>query len=151
MSDPIGASPLRLPIDGGWVADVPVSAPNLLDGAQARGHVRRNEAIATAVMSDAVSAPDLPFGRVVRSDALAFVQSLPDRSVSLVLSSPPYLWKRTYGDDPAEVGRELTVTASLAWTRWLFAEFARVLRPDGRTKRTLGPTPGWAVAVYPGW
>ena len=149
--DPRVSVTLRLPInDGCAVADVPVSAPNLLDGAQARGHVRRNEAIATAVMSDAVSAPDLPFGRVVRSDALAFVQSLPDRSVSLVLSSPPYLWKRTYGDDPAEVGRELTVTAYLGWTRRLFAEFARVLRPDGWVYWNVGDTYATVPSGYRG-
>ena len=144
-----GRPALRLPIDAGIAVDaVPVT--NARDGSHARGHARRNGEIASAVMSDRVSSAALPFGRVVRSDALAFVQSLPDRSVSLVLSSPPYLWKRTYGDNPAEVGRELTVTAYLAWTRRLFAEFARVLRPDGWVYWNVGDTYATVPSGYRG-
>lgn len=56
---------------------------------------------------------------------------LRDGSVACVITSPPYLGERIYGDDDAEVGRSRTVreylNETLAWT----SEVRRVLRPDG--------------------
>jgi len=50
--------------------------------------------------------------RVVRSDALAFLRDLPDDSVDLVFTSPPYLAARTYG-----IGADIKCPEK--WTAWM--------------------------------
>ncbi len=48
----------------------------------------------------------LPIDTVVHADSLAFISSLPDESVDLVMTSPPYWGLRDYGVD-GQIGLEL--------------------------------------------
>jgi len=73
-----------------------------------------------------------PWGRAYNADALGLLKQLPDDSVSLVFTSPPFALKRqkAYGNvTPAEY---------IEWL-WPFAqEIHRVLQPDGSFVMELG-------------
>ena len=60
-------------------------------------------------------------------DALAILPTLPDNSVDLILTDPPYY--KVKGD--AWDRQWATATEYLAWLDKVLAEFARVLRPNG--------------------
>src|SRR5438128_9591688 len=71
-------------------------------------------------------------GRAYHADALAVLRQLPDNSVSLVLTSPPFALRRqkAYGNVPA--------TEYVEWF-WPFArEIHRVLKADGSFVFDLG-------------
>jgi site-specific DNA-methyltransferase (cytosine-N4-specific) len=75
-----------------------------------------------------------PHGRCYNLDALHLLQSLPEDSVSLVLTSPPFALRRkkSYGNVSAEDYVE--------WFTPFAAEIHRVLRPDGSFVLDLGGT-----------
>lgn len=72
------------------------------------------------------------WGRAYQGDALDILRAVPDESVSLVLTSPPFALRRqkAYGNvSPDEYGEWL----------WPFAlEIQRILRPDGSFVMELG-------------
>jgi DNA modification methylase len=45
----------------------------------------------------------LPVGRILCGDALTVLKTLPDNSVDSCITSPPYLWKRNYGQETVTV------------------------------------------------
>lgn len=67
---------------------------------------------------------------IVQSDALAFLQSLPDESVNCIVTSPPYYALRDYGVD-GQLGMEPTLREYLDRLTAVFHEARRVLRSDG--------------------
>ena len=74
---------------------------------------------------------------VVQGNALAL--PLPDASVDLVVTSPPYHGLRDYGTGhPAELGSEATPTEFLAALWAATAEMKRVLKPSGSVFVNLG-------------
>jgi DNA modification methylase len=81
---------------------------------------------------DLVPAYTTPLGRAYHADALDVLRQLPDDSIALVLTSPPFALKRqkAYGNvAPGEY---------VEWL-WPFAvEIHRVLRPDGSFVLDLG-------------
>lgn len=89
--------------------------------------------------------------RIIHGDALAL--ELPDASVDLVVTSPPYFGLRTYLDDgtpvASQIGAEPTpegfVDALLAATE----EMVRVLRPEGSIWINLGDRYAGAVPGIP--
>ena len=89
--------------------------------------------------------------RIIHGDALAL--ELPDASVDLVVTSPPYFGLRTYLDDgtpvASQIGAEPTpegfVDALLAATE----EMIRVLRPEGSIWINLGDRYAGAVPGIP--
>ena len=89
--------------------------------------------------------------RIIHGDALAL--ELPDASVDLVVTSPPYFGLRTYLDDgtpvASQIGAEPTpegfVDALLAATE----EMTRVLRPEGSIWINLGDRYAGAVPGIP--
>lgn len=60
-------------------------------------------------------------------------QQLPirDHSVQCVVTSPPYLGQRIYGDHELELGQENSVARFVNEMQWVFMELARVLAPGG--------------------
>jgi site-specific DNA-methyltransferase (cytosine-N4-specific) len=75
-----------------------------------------------------------PLGRCYRADALDLLRELPDDSVALVLTSPPFALRRqkAYGN--------VAASEYVEWF-WPFAEeIYRVLRPDGSFVLDLGGT-----------
>lgn len=86
---------------------------------------------------------------------------LPDNSVDLVVTSPPYWQKRDYGHSD-QIGQESTPAAYVTAMMACLDEWARVLRPTGSVflnvgdsyfKRSLVGIPGRleAAAVDAGW
>lgn len=83
--------------------------------------------------------------RYVVGDVCAVLAELPDESVDLVLTSPPFLALRSYlpadhPDKAAEIGSEPTPAAFLTTLLTLTAEWGRVLAPHGSICVELGDT-----------
>lgn len=72
----------------------------------------------------------------VQSDALTFLKALPDNSVQLHVTSPPYNISKSYdGSDDA-----MAHVAYLGWQVQLIAELQRTLRPSGTIVYQVGTT-----------
>ena len=70
-------------------------------------------------------------------DALTIAQTLPDRSVQSIVTSPPYFGLRDYGED-LQMGAEGTPADYVAGMVGLFRELRRVLAEDGTLWLNLG-------------
>ena len=76
---------------------------------------------------------------LLHGDCRDQLQTLPDRSVQTVITSPPYYGLRVYNPgDPREIGQEPTPAAYVAALVAVFAECWRVLRDDGTLFLNLG-------------
>ena len=67
------------------------------------------------------------------------MDELPDESVNLVITSPPYYSKRNYGI-PDQIGLESTIDEYLDSLNRVFAETKRVLKEDGALFVVIGDT-----------
>lgn len=70
-------------------------------------------------------------------DSLTVLQRIPDRSVNLVLTSPPYYQQRDYGVDGA-IGNEDSLDEYVERLLSVFAECVRILTEDGHIVFNLG-------------
>ncbi len=77
--------------------------------------------------------PTMP---IARSDAIQV--PIRDRSVQCVVTSPPYLGQRIYGDSELELGREPRVYDFVTLMGEFGEEMQRVLKPDGLLWLNLG-------------
>jgi DNA modification methylase len=73
---------------------------------------------------------------LIRADAGRL--PLADNSVQTVVTSPPYLRQRVYGDSDLEGGREETLEAYVQWLAGVFDELRRVLHPSGHAWLNIG-------------
>lgn len=71
------------------------------------------------------------------SDALTYLQALPDESINCCVTSPPYFNLRDYGTD-GQIGLETTPAEYVAALVAVFREVRRVLRSDGVMFLNLG-------------
>ena len=69
--------------------------------------------------------------RILVGGALKRLRELPDESVHLCVTSPPYWGLRAYQGDPGMIGLEPTFDEHVANLLEVFREVRRVLRPDG--------------------
>lgn len=75
-------------------------------------------------MKDAVCLPNV---QLVNADSLQFIKTLPDNSIDLIVTDPPYYRVKTCDWD-----RQWASQAEyLAWLDEFLAEFFRVLKPNG--------------------
>lgn len=77
----------------------------------------------------------LPLNQVLCGDSLSLIRNLPDNSIQLVITSPPYFQQRDYG---AGLGNEVTVEEYIANLLPLFRECVRVMKPEGSLVFNLG-------------
>ena len=77
----------------------------------------------------------LPLDQILCGDNLELIRELPDRSVQLVITSPPYFQQRDYGGG---MGNEACLEEYLDNLLSLFHECLRVLRDDGSLVFNLG-------------
>ena len=86
-------------------------------------------------MQDIKTTDDLPLDQIFCGDNLELIRQLPDRSVQLVITSPPYFQQRDYG---AGMGNETRLEEYLENLLTLFRECVRVVRDDGSLVFNLG-------------
>lgn len=75
--------------------------------------------------------------KIINSDVMEGLRSLPDESVNCVVTSPPYWGLRDYGVD-GQIGLEKTPQEFVARLVEVFREVRRVLRKDGTCFVNLG-------------
>lgn len=67
--------------------------------------------------------------RIINADVITGLRSLPDNSVHMVMTSPPYWGLRDYGEE-GQLGLEATLGEHIEKMVAVFREVRRVLRPD---------------------
>lgn len=77
----------------------------------------------------------IPIDQILCGDSFELIKTLPDASVHLVITSPPYYRQRDYGGG---MGNEETLQAYLDNLLSLFGECLRVLKDDGSIVFNLG-------------
>lgn len=78
-------------------------------------------------------------GKVHCSDALKFVERLPDDCVDFIMTSPPYWGLRDYGVE-GQIGLERHPREYIDRIALIFREVRRILRPHGSLYLNLGDT-----------
>ena len=87
------------------------------------------------------AAPAIPLNRIVCGDAAEQLGAIPDSSVDLVVTSPPYYQQRSYGRDGSgrgETGHEGTVEEYIGSVMAVFRECVRVTRDTGSIVFNMG-------------
>ena len=84
-----------------------------------------------------MSSPDkgVPIDQILCGDNLELIQQLPDGSIQLVITSPPYFQQRDYGSG---MGNEKSVNEYIEILLCLFRECVRVLTEDGNIVFNIG-------------
>lgn len=77
----------------------------------------------------------LPLDQIICGDAYELIKGIPDQSINLVMTSPPYFQQRDYGGG---IGNEETVERYIGNLMVLLGECVRVTRPDGSIVFNLG-------------
>lgn len=74
---------------------------------------------------------------IINGDVLRALRKLKDKSVQIVITSPPYLWLRNYGVK-GQIGLEKTPAEFIQILVEVFREIWRVLRDDGTVWLNMG-------------
>jgi DNA modification methylase len=69
--------------------------------------------------------------KLIKGDSLDVMRKMGSESVHLIVTSPPYYKKRSYGSSGKEIGNEESVSEYLTNLLYVFTEALRVLRNDG--------------------
>ena len=75
---------------------------------------------------------------LIRADARDVRQHVADHTVSCIVTSPPYLAQRLYGDDTAEIGLEDNLDSYVQALAGIFTQLRHTLRPDGVAWLNIG-------------
>ena len=86
-------------------------------------------------MQDSNATNAFPLDQILCGDNLELIRGLPDRSIQLVITSPPYFQQRDYG---AGMGNEGCLEEYLENLLSLFRECVRVIKDDGSLVFNLG-------------
>jgi len=82
-----------------------------------------------------------------KADVLDFLESIPDDSIALHLSSPPYNLSKPYGGCAA--ADTMRFTYFHGWMMQVISEMARTLRPGGVLCLNVGKTRDWNHQLVP--
>ena len=77
----------------------------------------------------------LPINQILCGDNFELIQKLPDRSIQLVITSPPYFQQRDYGSG---IGNEKNVDEYIDILLRLFHECVRVVKDEGSIVFNIG-------------
>lgn len=76
--------------------------------------------------------------KILCGDSLELIKILPDESVNLIITSPPYFQQREYTKDDKEIGNEKDVSEYIDKLSELFHECVRVTKRDGSIVFNIG-------------
>lgn len=79
---------------------------------------------------------DLPIDKIICGDAATILKQLPDKSVNLVITSPPYFQQREYAG--GEIGSESKVERYIEAIMEVFHESVRIVKNDGSIVFNMG-------------
>lgn len=80
----------------------------------------------------------MDWNQIICGDSFQIVSNIPDESVNLVLTSPPYWKQRIYTDKPEEIGQETSVEDYFFKLWQMFGECCRITKNDGSIVFNLG-------------
>lgn len=80
--------------------------------------------------------------QVICGDNLAIMKEIPDESIDMVLTSPPYWGLRDYGIGPDQLGLEPTPELYIEHLTEIFNEVKRILKKEGTFWLNMGDTYG---------
>jgi DNA modification methylase len=80
----------------------------------------------------------VPNNQVLQGDCLEVLENLPNESVDVIITSPPYFQQRDYGNGALGVGNEITEEEYLENILAIFTECVRVTKPTGSIVFNLG-------------
>ncbi len=69
--------------------------------------------------------------QVIYEDSLTILKQIPDDSIDLIVTSPPYFQQRDYGNGTSEIGSEKTEEEYLENLFKVFHECVRVIKKTG--------------------
>ncbi len=76
--------------------------------------------------------------RIICGDSLELIKKIPDNSINLIITSPPYFKQRDYGGFDKEIGNEKKVEEYIDNLLKLFHECVRVIKNDGNIVFNIG-------------
>jgi len=76
--------------------------------------------------------------RIICGDSLDLIKQIPDESINLIITSPPYFKQRDYGGFEKEIGNEEKVEEYINNLLKLFHECVRVIKKDGSIVFNIG-------------
>lgn len=76
--------------------------------------------------------------RILCSDAIEALRTIPDNSIQTIITSPPYYQQRDYGTGELQIGGEQKPEDYISRLAAVFSEARRVLRTDGLLWLNLG-------------
>lgn len=82
---------------------------------------------------------EMILNRIINSDCLEGLKTLPDNSIDCCVTSPPYWGLRDYGHE-GQIGMEETPDSFVKSLVWVFGEVKRALKPEGTLWLNLGDT-----------
>ncbi|MEJ6002529.1 DNA-methyltransferase [Paucibacter soli] len=85
-------------------------------------------------------------GTTAHMDVLDFLDGLPDDTVDLFLTSPPYNLGKKYGNSGVDAMR---FSRFYGWLVMCLSEMSRVMKPGGTLCLNLGQTRDWTEQLYP--
>lgn len=85
-------------------------------------------------------------GTTARMDVMDFLDGMPDDTVDLFLTSPPYNMDKRYGNSGVDAMR---FSRFYGWLVMTLGEMARVLKPGGTLFLNVGQTRDWTDTLYP--
>lgn len=85
-------------------------------------------------------------GQFICGDALVELRKMPDASIDMCLTSPPYWGLRDYGIGPNQLGLEPTPESYIENLTRIFNEIKRVLKKEGTLWLNIGDTYGGGQA-----
>ena len=78
--------------------------------------------------------------KILQGDSLTVLKSLPDESIDMCVTSPPYWGLRAYHSGDKEIGQEESPLDYVTKLKDVFHEVKRVLKPTGTLWLNLGDT-----------